>query len=78
MTLALGNDLKAKMNTFPEINWSEVARQSFTQKVKDMELIKLFKSESTLTEEDALILGKKVNRAASKKFLKAAKAAGKL
>ena len=78
MTLAVDDDLKAKMNNFPEINWSEVARQSFAQKVKDMELIELFKSESTLTEADALRMGREVSRAASKRLREMARKAGKL
>ena len=44
-----------------EINWSEVARQSFREKLTDLEFFEEFKSRSELTEEEAIELGKKVN-----------------
>jgi hypothetical protein len=61
VTLSIPNELKHKMDTFEEINWSAVARQAFDQKIHDLEFIKRFKSRSTLTEEDALRLGKELN-----------------
>jgi len=65
MTLAVPNELRHKMESFPEINWSEVARQAFNQKISDLEFLKEFKSKSTFTEEDALKLGAKVSRKAA-------------
>ncbi|MBU1199885.1 MAG: hypothetical protein KKF46_04100 [Nanoarchaeota archaeon] len=50
------------MESFPEINWSEVARQAFNQKIGDLEFLRKFKSKSTLTEEDALKLGAEVSK----------------
>ncbi|ODS39003.1 MAG: hypothetical protein A7316_06430 [Candidatus Altiarchaeales archaeon WOR_SM1_86-2] len=57
ITLAVPDELKHRMVSFPEINWSEVARQSFMQKIEDLEFLRKFKSKSTLTEEEALKLG---------------------
>ncbi|MBI2112579.1 hypothetical protein HYT52_03535 [Candidatus Woesearchaeota archaeon] len=54
------------MDSFPEMNWSEVARQAFMQKIEDMEFLKKFKSKSKLTDEDALRLGDEVSKAVSK------------
>ena len=68
MTLAVATELKQKMDTFPEMNWSEVARQAFAQKLQDLEFLRKFKEKSTLTEEDALRLGKKVSKAVSTKL----------
>ena len=34
LTLSIPEDLRAKMRQFPEINWSEVARQAITAKAK--------------------------------------------
>jgi hypothetical protein len=62
VTLSIPTELKHKMDTFEEINWSAVARQAFDQKIHDLEFIKKFKTESTLTEEDALKLGKELNK----------------
>ncbi len=65
VTLSLPAELKQKMDSFEEINWSAVAREAFDEKIKDMELMKKFKSKSTLTEEDAMRLGKEVSKALS-------------
>jgi len=56
------------MDQFPEINWSEVARKAFREKVEDLKLLKEFTSKSELTEKDALELGRKVNKALSKRY----------
>ena len=71
MTLAVPSELKNKMETFPEMNWSEVARQAFMQRIKDLEFLKKFKSDSTLTEEDALRLGRGLNKNLAKRYKKA-------
>ena len=71
MTLAIPSELKHKMETFPEMNWSEVARQAFMQRIKDLEFLKKFKSDSTLTEEDALRLGRELNKNLAKRYKKA-------
>ena len=70
MTLAVPSELKHKMETFPEMNWSEVARQAFMQRIKDLEFLKRFKSDSTLTEEDALRLGRELNKNLAKRYKK--------
>ncbi|MEK6948342.1 MAG: hypothetical protein AABX19_03820 [Nanoarchaeota archaeon] len=71
MTLAVSSELKHKMEAFPEMNWSEVARQAFMQRIKDLEFLKKFKSNSTMTEEDALKLGRELNKNLAKKYEKA-------
>ena len=71
MTLAIPSELKNKMENFPEMNWSEVARQAFIQRIKDLEFLRKFKSDSTLTEEDALRLGRKLNKNLAKRYKKA-------
>tara|TARA_Y100000310_G_C20425287_1_gene688746 strand:+ start:179 stop:409 length:231 start_codon:yes stop_codon:yes gene_type:complete len=73
MTLAVPDELRHKMESFPEINWSEVARQAFLQKINDMDFLRQFKNKSKLTESDALRLGKDVSRVVSKKLRKTAK-----
>ncbi len=73
MTLAVPEELKQKMETFAEINWSEVARQAFMQKITDLEFLKKFKSKSTLTEKDALRLGTEVSKALTKRLKQKAK-----
>ncbi len=68
MTLAVPEELKKRMDSFQEMNWSEVARQAFKQKLEDLEVLRRFKRESTLTEEDALRLGAEVNRSLAKRY----------
>jgi len=68
LTLSVPGELKHKMESFSEINWSAVAREAFKQKIADLEFLREFKSQSELTERDALRLGGKVNKALSKKY----------
>ena len=70
VTLSIPNELKQKMDSLAEINWSAVAREAFDQKIRDMEFLKNFKAKSTLTEEDALRLGREVNKALSNRLRK--------
>lgn len=68
MTLAVPAELKHRLEEFPEINWSAVARQAFMQKIKDLEFLKQFKAESEMTEKEALKLGKRIRINLAKKF----------
>ena len=73
LTLSVPTELKQKMDTFPEMNWSEVARQAFLQKIEDMDFLRTFKEKSKLTESDAFRLGKEVSRAVSDRLRKMAR-----
>ena len=68
LTLAVPKEMKTEMEEFPEINWSEVARQAIAQKLRDLNFLKKMKSRSTLNEEEAIELGRKVNKALAKKY----------
>jgi len=70
ITLSVSKEMKQKMDSFPEINWSEVARQAFRQKIEDMEFLKKFKEQSEFTQRDALEFGTELSRKLSKKYLK--------
>ncbi len=70
MTLAVPKELKSKMEEFPEMNWSEIARQAFTQKIKDLEFLKKFRENSTMTESDAIRLGREVNKNLAKRYVR--------
>ena len=69
MTLAVPEELKKKMDEFPEMNWSAVARQAFMQKLEDMEFLRKFKSKSALTDKEVLKLGAEVSRKLAKKYI---------
>ena len=67
MTIKIPDDLKKKMDSFKEINWSAVAREAFEKQVDGYEVLKRFTSDSTLTEEDAIRLGRDLARRLSKR-----------
>lgn len=68
ITLAIPEDIKKEMEKFPEINWSEIARASIIKRISFLkEMNKLLKN-SEMTEEDAITLGRKVNKAIAKKL----------
>ena len=67
ITLSIPSELKSRMNNFGEINWSAVAREAFDEKINDLEFIKKFKAKSTFTEEDAISLGRELNKNLSKR-----------
>ena len=68
MTLAVPPELKREMERHPEINWSEVARSAFREKMSDLEFLREFKSRSDLTEAEALALGRRVNQGLRERY----------
>jgi len=69
ITLSVPEDLKKEMDSFPEINWSAVARREIEKRIELMKKFREFTKDSTMTPEDALELGRKVNKAATKRFM---------
>ena len=73
LTFAVSEELKTKINKFPWVNWSEVAKEEFIKQEKIREEFDRFKklvSKSKLTEKDAIKLGRKVNESMHKRFKK--------
>ena len=70
LTLSIPKDLKKKMEEFSEINWSEVARKAIIQKIADLAFLKEFKEHSTLSEQDAIEMGKKVSEGILQRYIK--------
>lgn len=67
ITLSISDELKREMEQFPEMNWSEIARAAIRQRVIMLEQFRKFTKNSTLTNEDALRLGRKVSEAIAKR-----------
>jgi len=67
MTLAISKELKQDMDRFPEMNWSQVAREAITSRIKLMEEFRKFTEKSTFSEQDALKLGKELTKCAARK-----------
>ncbi|MBS1263597.1 MAG: hypothetical protein MAG715_00780 [Methanonatronarchaeales archaeon] len=68
VTLSVPEEMKEKMDRFPEINWSEVARQSIDEKLRDLQFLEEFKERSELSERDAVELGREVNEALAERY----------
>ena len=64
ITLAVPEEMKQDMDTFPEINWSAIAREAIQQRLVMLHKFREFTKESTLTEKDALRLGREVSKKA--------------
>lgn len=67
LTLAIPADLKAKMSRFPEMNWSEVARQAIIEKTRVLEQMQALLSHSVLSEPEAVAYGRQIKRRVWKK-----------
>lgn len=67
LTLSIPQELKEKMQKFPEINWSEVARQAIIEKTKLLEQMNKLLSNSTLSEADAVELSRSIKKRVWKK-----------
>jgi hypothetical protein len=70
ITLSVPEELKHKMDEFPEMNWSAVARNAIEEKIFLLEKMNFLLSKSKLTEKDAIELGRKVNKAVAKRYRK--------
>lgn len=62
MSIRIPDGLKAAIDDHPEINWSEVARQSMWEYVHKLEIADEIASRSELTAADAEELGAKLKR----------------
>lgn len=72
ITLSVPEELKQEMDQFKEMNWSAVAREAIKHKLIMLEKFKEFTKDSEFTEEDAIEMGKKVNKAVAKRILQGA------
>ncbi|MEK6968675.1 MAG: hypothetical protein AABX51_08700 [Nanoarchaeota archaeon] len=70
ITLAVPPDLKVEMDKHPEFNWSEIARRAIKERLDFLKKMDAMFANSKLTEEDAINLGRKVNKAVAKRYRK--------
>lgn len=68
MTLAIPDELMAKMKKIREIRWSEVARKAIEKKVSEFEIIEKIAQKSRLTKKDVEEISKKIKSVAAKRF----------
>ena len=67
LTLSVPEELKKEMDQFPEMNWSAIARAAIKRKVMLLIEMERLLSKSKLTQEDAIALGRKVNKEVTRK-----------
>ena len=70
---SLPDSLKADIEHFSWVNWSEVAREEFIKKIKRLDALERFEKlleNSEFTEEDALKLSRKVKEGRFKQLKK--------
>jgi len=68
ITLSIPDDLKEEMEKFPEMNWSVIARAAIKQRIIMLQKFIEFAKDSELTEEDAIKLGREVNKKAAERL----------
>jgi hypothetical protein len=70
ITLSVPVELKTSLDKHSEINWSEVARQAFKDKLVKLELMEKFSSKFKLSDKNIEKLSNKINLETSKKFMR--------
>lgn len=68
ITLSVPEELKKEMESFTDVNWSAVARDAIKNKILLLKKFREFTKNSKLTEEDAIQLGRKVNKAVAARY----------
>lgn len=68
MTLSIPELLHKEMLKHSEIKWSDLARQAFEKKVKEVHWIDVMLAKSELTEADAERIGHKIKHEIRKRF----------
>ena len=67
ITLAVPESMKQEMDKFQDINWSAVARYAIQKKLSLLMQFREFTKDSTLTEEEAIELGRKIKAGMAKR-----------
>lgn len=67
ITVNVDDDLKERMESHPEINWSEVTRQAIEEKIEALEVMNELTGESNLTESDVQEIADKINQSGRKR-----------
>ncbi len=71
ITLSIPAEVKKKMEKFSWLNWSALAREAFVKRMKQIEALEKLENEvsnSELTDEDCIKLGRELKELISKKY----------
>lgn len=77
VTLAVPEELRRIMRSHPEIKWSEVARQAMWEYAKKLEMMDEVTGKSSLTEMDALEVGRAIKSGLGARYAKRAERASR-
>ena len=78
VTVTVDDDTKEEMSEFPEINWSQVAREAFEERVEEMRKLERMRdfevmddlaAESGLTERDTAEIANRIDRRMAEEFV---------
>lgn len=67
ISIRVSEDLKKRMEEHSEINWSEIARESFEERLNKIDLADKIASKSELTKEDVEKLSEKIKEGIAEK-----------
>ena len=67
ITLAVPEDIMKEMEKFPEINWSAIAREAIKKRIILLKKFREFTKNSEFTEEEAVNLGRGLNKSLRKR-----------
>lgn len=70
MTLSIPAELHKEMSFHTDIRWSDVARQAFEKKVRELHWMDNLLSKSEMTEKDANTIGHKIKAQIARRFAK--------
>jgi predicted CopG family antitoxin len=70
MTLSIPEDIYKEMMVHSELKWSDVARQAFEKKIRELHWMDEVLKKSKMTEEDAEKIGHEVKARMRKRFSK--------
>jgi hypothetical protein len=59
-TVSLPSELKKVLDKYPEMNWSEVARQAWKRKAEQLELLNQITAGSKATDSDVVEISRKI------------------
>jgi hypothetical protein len=68
ITLAIPDELRARMRKHSEIRWSEVVRKAINQKIEDLEIMKKITKKSRLTDAEVKELADKIDSSVAERL----------
>ena len=73
ITISVTPELKQMLEKYPEMNWSEVARQAWKRKAEQLELLNRLTAKSNATDTDIEELGRMLKAGIYKRHEEAVK-----